>query len=385
MDARGAAIAILLSLLVLLVIALAFCASPRASAQPVEAAAGADACGPPVADGWQPDRSTPVRPGTIFVSVPSYRDDECKDTVWDMYDKADRPEAIFAGVVQQNKYEEEDCFDKCPDCKRRKDSGHIRVKNYDFSEARGPCFARYQASKLWSGEEYFMEIDSHTRFVRGWDSILMEQLRACGDPKAIIAGYPPTAGQLADIQKDNFRSFPMMCNVKFNEDGLPQVTAQIVPAPADGRPVPIAFAGANLMVMPHQALFDAPFDPHLSFLFFGEELLHSARLWTAGYNFYAPVKVFASHHYGRNGKPKFWDDLKQFAGCRKKAVSRVKAILGMLPEDKVDPAFRADLQRYGLGAARPIEDYWTLLKVDVRKKKARNGCTPGSYKIKNLS
>jgi hypothetical protein len=44
--------------------------------------------------------------------------------------------------------------------------------------------------------------------------------------------------------------------------------------------------------MPAQALLDVPFDPHLNFLFFGEELLHSVRLWTAGYNIYAPVQSF---------------------------------------------------------------------------------------------
>ena len=336
-------------------------------------------CAHPTVDTeWTVDEGTPIRPGTIFVSLPSYRDDECSETVYEMFENADNPDRIFAGVVQQNKYEKEDCFDRCPDCKKRKESGHIRVKNYDFKEARGPCFARYEASKLWAGEQYFMEIDSHTKFIKGWDTVVFEQLAATRDPRAVLAGYPPTEKQFLQIKRDGFKKFQFMCKVDFNKDGMPLATAEIIDAPRDLRPVPAAYAGANLMIMPYQALFDVPFDPHLNFLFFGEELLHSARLWTAGYNFYAPTKVFVAHHYERSGKPKFWDDLEDFEPCRKKAVQRVKAILGM-PHDKLDQEYDLDMERYGLSNVRPIQDYWKLLGVDMDTKKTTNKCNLDGY------
>lgn len=378
MDWRAAALVAFLVLIVFMIVYRSQCGAP-------EFQHGDPVCAHPTVDtSWQVRRDTPIRPGTLFVSVPSYRDEECRDTIWEMYDKASDPERVFTGVVQQNKYEKEDCFDKCPDCKARKDSGHIRVKNFDFREARGPCFARYEASKLWDGEEYFMEIDSHTKFVQGWDRILFDQLGATGDPKAIIAGYPPTDEQLQEIVKGR-RQFPFMCKVDFNEDGLPLATAQMVDVPKDGKPVPGAYAGANLMVMPYQALYDVPFDPYLNFLFWGEELLHSARLWTSGYNFYAPVEVFASHHYDADStskRPKFWDDLKGFKACKGKAVQRAKAILDLGPSDKLDPEYEPELEMYGLGSARPITEYWQLLGADVGTKKAKHQCDNlNAYKL----
>ena len=33
---------------------------------------------------------------------------------------------------------------------------------------------------------------------------------------------------------------------------------------------------------------DAPYDPHLPFLFFGEEVSMAVRMWTRGYDLYAP-------------------------------------------------------------------------------------------------
>lgn len=346
-----------------------------------EKALGDSGCVSPVPEKWTLDKSKPIKPGTIFVSIASYRDTECRDTVYDMFESASNPDKIFAGVVQQNKEKKEDCFDKCPDCKKRKDSGHIKVMNYDFKDAKGPCFARYQASKLWDGEAYYLQIDSHTKFVDGWDDMLMEEFKRTNDPKAVISGYPPTEDQLASTIKNGYDKFPMMCQVKMNKDQLPQVTATMVKRSGEGA-VPVAYGGANLLCMPAQALIDVNFDPYLNFLFFGEELLHSARLWTAGYNFYAPLKSFAAHHYVRKGKPKFWDDLKEFEGCRQKAIGRVKYILGLADLDAVQEDFRTDIEKYGLGKARSIDDYWKLLgvKFDGTMTGTVNKCTPDGYK-----
>lgn len=35
---------------------------------------------------------------------------------------------------------------------------------------------RYLASKLWMGETYFMQIDAHSMFVNGWDTMLVEDI-----------------------------------------------------------------------------------------------------------------------------------------------------------------------------------------------------------------
>lgn len=336
---------------------------------------GAVRCTSPSVENFSVDKSKRIKKGTIFVSIASYRDKECTTTVSQLFKRAKHPERIFVGAVQQNKEKDEDCLTACPKCRERKEKGQIRQIKMNFKEARGPCFARFLASTLWDGEEFYLQIDSHTQFAQDWDRIMMDQYYAANDPKAVISGYPPTKEQFDDIVAADYDRFPMMCHLKKNKDGLPQVQAKLIRSP--GRPEPIAYAGAGLMLLPYKALFDVPFDPHLNFLFFGEELLYSARLWTAGYNIYNPTKVFVSHHYSRPG-PKFWEDLKEFEPCRRRAINRVKYLLKLVPLAKVEGEFASQTKEFGLGRVRSIEDYWRYLNFDFKQKKV-DMCKVGAY------
>lgn len=335
-------------------------------------------------------REPPPPPGSIFVSVASYRDDECKDTVTELFDLAQFPEKVFVGVVQQNKpgKGKEDCFDRCRKCRQRKASGHIRVLGFSNKEARGPCFARYLASTLWRGEDWYLQIDSHTAFEKDWDVHLLNELLRARDPKAVLSGYPPTGAQMDKIRAEGFRETTLLCAGDFSKDGLPQIKSAIVKAPRDGEPLPIPFASAGMICFPGRALFEVPFDPYLPFLFFGEEILFSARLWTRGYNFYAPSRAFCSHHYERKGKPKFWTDLKNFESCRKQAVARVKYLLGTpdalgadgLPDlQKVPPEYRTRIDEYGMGTERALADFWKYAGVDFGTETVEPRCTPDGY------
>ena len=71
----------------------------------------------------------------------------------------------------------------------------IREVRIPWQEATGPCKARNLAQQLWQGEEFFLQIDSHMRFVPGWDVKLLqmliqaEQMSTYG--KAVVSSYPP--------------------------------------------------------------------------------------------------------------------------------------------------------------------------------------------------
>lgn len=44
--------------------------------------------------------------------------------------------------------------------------------NLYYTEARGPCYARYSCSTLYQGETYFVQTDSHTGFLKNTHLIL---------------------------------------------------------------------------------------------------------------------------------------------------------------------------------------------------------------------
>jgi Glycosyltransferase (GlcNAc) len=118
--------------------------------------------------------------GTIFLSLASYRDENCPNTIKEAYAKAKNPEKLFVGLVQQNCHAncrsgilvgggteevppDEDCkkaFCESESGKELCAKGHIRVLEIDEPESLGPYAARYFASKLWYGENWFMQTDA---------------------------------------------------------------------------------------------------------------------------------------------------------------------------------------------------------------------------------
>ncbi len=50
-------------------------------------------------------------------------------------------------------------------------------------------------------------------------------------------------------------------------------------------------------------------DPDLPMLFSGEEILYTARLWTSGYDLFAPTANVVFHQYSGSSstRPKFWE------------------------------------------------------------------------------
>ena len=326
-------------------------------------------------DNWSMPMHSKI-PDAIFVSVASYREAECKDTVYDMFEKASRPQLLFVGVVQQNKEGEkaEDCFDRCQLCAEKKRSGHIRVKNFSHLEARGPTFARYECSKLWRGEEYYMQIDSHLKFEPGWDEVLRDQAKQTNDPKYAIGAYPPTEAQMKKMRQGDFKTMITMCPDKFDSYGLPTIKAQVISNKGRNKPLETGLLSAGLMFFPGEALYEVPYDPYLSYLFFGEETLHSARLWTAGYNIYAPTKAFCVHHYGRKGAPRFWSDQPNAQACKKKAIQRAKYLLGGTDKNAVHPDYFLDIDKYGMGNKRSLQAYFDHVGINMKQKKITKGC-----------
>lgn len=107
--------------------------------------------------------------GSVFLSLATYRDENCFNTVYNAYKKAKSPEKLFIGLVQQNCHTncksgvlanltmvhvppDDDCYQQFCDTDLGKpicDNKQLRVLNIDEPESLGPYAARYFASKLY--------------------------------------------------------------------------------------------------------------------------------------------------------------------------------------------------------------------------------------------
>lgn len=294
---------------------------------------------------------------TIFVSIASYRDSDCVNTLVSMFENADRPTRVFAGVCEQNEPDEGEV------CLPARFRWHDQVRRVSLpsKEAKGPTYARYMCSLLFRDETYFLQLDSHMRFVKGWDTTAISMLGKCGSDKAVLTHYPLDVG--TPKAKGKSPGVPVLCKSKYDPN-TKLATFEAVTLPASSAPKPVPFTAGGFTMGPGCMVRDVPYDPQLPHLFQGEELLYSARLWTSGYDFFTPTRNLVYHHYYRKGSPKFWDDLDT-EKVQKKTVRKVRRILdGKLPE-----------YEYGMGTERTLDEYWKFARIKWDEKTFRSEAT----------
>ncbi|KAJ8609417.1 hypothetical protein CTAYLR_009094 [Chrysophaeum taylorii] len=365
------------------------------------------------------------RPKTIFVSISSFRDEVCPDTLDNLYSRASNPENIFVGLVQQNCDERQHaaygCFTAVMpsdmkvhpappdlDCARTycarptafepACSSLLRVLRFNESETFGPVFGRYLGSLLWRDEEFYMQVDAHTTFARGWDDILISDYDLAPSKRPVFSHYPPSGPQKP--APGNYawerQVGTCMCDAGFAEYSIVRVGAmnrypikETVP-PNCGQPsetcrhVPrfAPFIGAGFVFANASFLVDVPFDPFLPWIFMGEELDFSTRLWTSGWDIFCPPRNALAHAYLRPQKPKFWGALQRSIGAgahnslQQFVLPRVKHKVGYPEALSVDqlklPTLAAHLDLYGIGTRRSLQDYLALADLDfVAKRPAR--------------
>lgn len=310
-----------------------------------------------------------IKKDHIFVSIASYRDSECPMTIKSLFSQAENPDRIHIGLCQQNKDDDVDCYDNS----ERKDQ--IKIKKYKHLQAKGPTYARYICSTLWDGEEYYLQIDSHMDFEKNWDTTAINLLNNCKklSPKPVLTHYPPSK-----TDKSGLLSY--MCNSSFNSNNIPTFTSGLISHREDNLQSP--FTAAGLLFLESHFLEACPFDPYLPYLFQGEEILFSARLWTNGYDFYLPLKNLCKHSYTRSDSPKFWTDVKDWSKTQNESLKRAKYILKWIDEKELNEESKKELEKYGLGKERSIEDYFKFAGIDYKNKKGTNYCSK-KYVIKD--
>jgi hypothetical protein len=291
----------------------------------------------------------------IFVSIPSYRDRECQWTLRDMFERARHPERVFAGVCWQTVPDQDhDCFllHPCP----------TQVRNIEFHalEAHGLGWARAKAQSLWQGEEYSLQIVSHTRFADDWDEQMLDLLSACDAPDPVLTVYP--LGYEPPDQRKGFDRPHVQMIGHFLPNGLLEFTAAPVPNEVVvKRPLPTAAVAGGFIFGSSRILRDVPSDPEIYFS--GEEPNLAVRLWTAGFDLFSPHVVVIYHYYLRKDSARHWNDAvsRETQEPQNHTLRRLRLLCepNAFTEEEV-----AELGRYGLGTRRSLAAYEAFAGVN---------------------
>jgi len=294
---------------------------------------------------------------SIFVSIASYRDPECSQTIKNLFEQASYPDRIFVGVCQQNTPEDLNCIPQ-----EFSRAHQVRIKTMPASEARGPTLARYHCSNLYEGETYYLQIDSHTSFTLGWDDKFIGMYLLLPSVKSVLSYYPNSSSDMSNTKVGRICKYitdPIRNMVTF--PGATLMTPEKFPTPS-------AFVTGCCFFAKADFLREVPFDPNLPDLFTGEEILFSARIWTHGWDIWSPNENLLYHHYDRPDKPKFWDDWNRVADSRGDgdALQRARFLLGM---SKETGPITIDIDKYGMGIgmARSLDEFWRFAGQDFSK------------------
>ncbi|KAL7518109.1 hypothetical protein ACHAWX_005439 [Stephanocyclus meneghinianus] len=348
---------------------------------------------------------------TIFVAIPSYRDQETWPTIHSLIQTAHHPERVYIGVVWQIDTFSPEEVQLLNDT----DNGSINTQQIlanlksgwsletnfrsitmDYRQSTGPCYARHLAQTLHLGEDYVLQIDSHMRFRPNWDAYLIHQLQKChmptslgtprmtkdsnNKPRAVLTAYPPNYDAPDGPGPNAETRGTVLVPWKFGVDGMlrqkgrllrPGYTNNELSNPGSDRndniPCLLFAAGFNFF---HSTLLDCcPYDHKLHGLFFGEEISMAVRLYTHGYDLFSPPLTVCYHQWKRN--PMRTRDISDMTeDNRKRLASQKEASL-----DVVRMQLRG-LGR-GLGQHRSARQFSDELGVDFDKCSLLPDCDNG--------
>lgn len=283
-------------------------------------------------------------PPRIYVQVPAYRDPQLVPTLRDLLDTAARPEQLVVAVAWQHGPDE-----ACSADELRRLSTHLL--DLPATGSQGCNWARELLQRRWDGEEYTLFLDSHHRFVPGWDDALLDlhrQLQEDGVERPLLSGYLPPFDP-ADDPSGWVRAVYRMDLAERRNGLMYRLTGHVVPG-WDRLPRPTAAAFVSLHLLFVEGRFNevVPMDPGI--YFFADEVAVALRAFTHGYDLFHPHVVLGWHLYDRGSRTTHWADHADGRTRTAQSLERIRSLYA-----------GADLGSYGLGGLRTRHDYERLV------------------------
>lgn len=328
-----------------------------------------------------PPRLDEQQSPSIFISIASYRDSRCVKTVQSAIRNARFPYRLYFGVCVQENVAIDDTFpDPCLWLHgNHQMHDHILIERVRHTDAKGPTYARYVCSTLYRGQDLFLQIDSHMEFVSDWDVHLVHQYNICaemsGHHRVIISHYPPSC-MTPEVVCGAVTV--KMCLGHLEDPGIPSFHSE--QCNGTSHPTTSWYIACGFMLAPGSFVNEVPYDPGLECMFWGEEVLLSARAWTSGYDIYNPAFALCVHQYTRVNSPNVVYDqvhagtINEWTRVQRESVYRAMRTLNIMLPPNV-PIVKPS--GYGMGNTRTLNDYMrlsgvgTLVQMDVTNRATR--------------
>ena len=307
---------------------------------------------------------------SIFISIASYQDPLLVSTIFGAYGNAKNKDDLIFSICDQS--------DTPINVNELSFVNQVRYEHVDPVFAKGPCWARHRAQSFYQGEDYFLQIDSHTQFSPNWDILFQEaflEIESMGSSdnyfaKPIITSYPRSF-QVIDFDKGMFElntGDPHTQVMTYREDSLFSrgSFSRQIGVPTKSAEITHAYLMAAGCIFTRGSFVDEiPYDPN--YYFYGEELSMALRAFTHGFSFFHIPNVPLFHLYTDTSKvPRklHWDPEDDKNRAVKWHELEQKSL------DRLDDLFAGNIEgSMGLGAERSLEDYAVISGIDLKNKK----------------
>jgi hypothetical protein len=300
----------------------------------------------------------------ILIHLPAYREPELVPTIKNALENAEYPERLVFGICRQ--YNPDDGFDNVDEFR---DDPRFKIRDIIYTEAKGLAYARAIINdELLEDEEFVLQLDSHHRFKKNWDSTLIEWYYDLVNDgyNPLICGYLPYYNPKNDpgdrVMEPWFsmaQSFYPHGTIFIRPTGVPNW--QSIP-----KPYPARFLSGHFAFGPNQWAKDVRHDPNI--FFSGEEINLTVRSYTHGYDLFHPHRVIIWHATMREERAGMlvWDDQHKRGESmwyKQQDIgrSRIRQLLDV--EDNGH-----DLSVYTLGTKRTLRDYEKYAGIHFKKR-----------------
>ncbi|MEM9302137.1 MAG: GlcNAc-transferase family protein [Pseudomonadota bacterium] len=292
----------------------------------------------------------------IFVAIAAYADPELPRTLRDCSAMARNPDDLRFGICWQRDDE------KPIDVSEFRADPRFRFYDATVAESRGGPWARNHAQRLWRGEPYTLQVDSHMKFEPDWDARLIEMLEAMPAEKPVLSMNAPLFWYDDDgtLHRKFEMGVPTTKVSQWIEDQALAPWFDFGP-PNTQNPGRTRFINGNFAFSRGQWNVEVPQDP--DHYYWGEEFNVTLRSFTWGYDFFLPTEVVAWHLNHIDGPPRrHWEHGDEVVRRRcATAFDRLRKLMN--GNDRA-------LGPYGLGKRRTLAEYEAFAGFDFRGKRA---------------
>jgi hypothetical protein len=295
---------------------------------------------------------------SIFVQIASYHDFELGKTLVDVAAKASGKHDIYFGVHACHYKDKEVFIPELP---------NLRVIESFAPDNIGVGISRSIANSLYDQQDYYLQIDGHTRMWRNWDDGLaqhIERYRQDGIDKPLLTTYPASYTYNDSLREEIEYSSDVTAISFAGNPGMfanTMIPSQLAITPDQGD-IQRSVSAGFIFTVGEFALIG--FNEKI--MFWGEEILLAASAYTNGFDLLLPDRQYAYHLYfdhsavfQKNMRRHIWKDFPDEYASRD-AESK---------EEVMDIFTTRRVGSGALGYERTLEEYGHYAGLDFDNRK----------------